>query len=358
MPITCRTFAPTFFDVLRFTVTNNCGRPIYGPNSTWVVDEPISVQVTRNMNEPDSPTLSRPSGRICRSRSVTPQIQNYTLAIGLCSVDPAMMVALNEANSPVHDYLYNIVGWDETTRASRRNVAVEGWMAPDDSSADSCEVQSSDQQDLVGEGTWGYLGFYNVSAFQESGDYTYGSELSPFQIQATANVSNSWGIGPYDVQLNPGAPPRAGKWITPVARDSGKRATLVDVAPPEPTCGPRPLSNPAAPQVFIQPGDNGLELCVQVLADGGEWVVDFGDGSPTQQFNAAEEVCHQYTEEGCVNIGVWAANNNQLYRGEHWCLPQTLALTVEPSSGAVPLEVVGSITGASGMNQPRIDWGD
>ena len=356
MPIRCKTFAPTFFEVMRFTMTDNCGRPVYGPNSTWVIDEPISVQVTRNMDEPESPTLSRPSGRICRSRTVTPQILNYTLTIGLCSVDPAMMVALNEANSPVYNYLFDTVGWDETTGPSRRNVAVEGWMGLDEAEA-SCEIME-DQQELIGEGEWGYLGFYNVSAFQESGDYTYGAELTPFTITATANVTNSWGRGPYDVQLNPGDPPAPGPWITPVARNSGKRATQVDVAPPEITCGPMPLSNPAAPLVFIQPGDNNMQLCVQILADGGSWVADFGDGSPTQVFSPDEEVCHQFTEPGCYNLGFWAENNPNLYRGEHWCLPQTLGFTVNPSSGAVPLDVVGTVTGASGTSQPRIDWGD
>lgn len=358
MPIKCRMFAPTFFDVIRLTMTNNCGRPIYGPNSTWVIDTPMSLSITRNVDEPEEVSMTRPDGRRCWSRRPDPSIIDYGLTIGLCGVDPAMMAALNESNSPVYDYLYNVVGWDETTGRSRRRAALEGWMEAPDSDGSGCDLPMDDDVPLVGDGNWGYMGFYNVSAFQESGDRTFDGSANPFEISATAAPSSAWGRGPYDVQLNPGSPPAPGRWITPVPRNSGKRVALVDVEPPTPTCGPTPLSNPAAPLAFIRPGANGMELCVQVLADGGDWVVDFGDGSPTQTFSADEEVCHQFAEEGCYNIGVWAAGQDQLYRGEHWCLPQTLGFTVEPSSGAVPLDVVGSVTGASGLSQPRIDWGD
>lgn len=353
MPITCETWIPTQVDRVRFTLTNNCGAPIYGPVSTWVTDMPMSFQVTRNMNEPEGITQSLPDGRICWSRVPPPQLLNHTLTIAYCGIDPAMMVALNEANSPVHDYLFNVVGWDETNRTSDHHVAVEAWMARPVVNGNGC----GDAENPI-EGKWSYMGFYNVTPFVETGDVTYGTEAVPYTIVATAQVGSGWGRGPYDVQLNPGAPPTPGPWITPVDASGAKRTVTVDVAPPEPTCGPLPLSNPNAPLVFVRPGANSMEICVSVLTDTGDWVVDFGDGSPTQQFGADEEVCYQYTEEGCYNIGVHAVNNEQLFRGEHICLPQRLTLDIEPNAGPVPLDVLATIGGASGTEQPIMDWGD
>lgn len=357
MPITCETFAPTYFERLRLTRVDNCGDPIYGRDTTWVVDTPVSVQVTRNMQEAETTSLTLPDGRVCRSVTRPARLLNHTIAIGLCSVDPALMVALNESNTPVHDYLFRIVGWDETMRGGNTGVAIEGWMPLPSDGSSACDIPS-DPGDLVGEGRWGYIGFYHVTGFIETGDVTYGTDATAFTITGTANPRSGWGTGPYPVQLNPGAPPSPGPFITPVPGDTAKRVMNIDVAPPDVTCGPMPLSNPAAPLIYITPGANSMEMCVQVLTDGGTWVVDFDDGSPTQTFQADEQVCHQYVDEGCYNISVWAETNPRLYRGEHWCLPQTLALDVVPDSGEVPLDVVANITGASGTSQPVIDWGD
>ena len=353
MPITCKVWKPTRFDVLRWTRTR-CGVPIYGPNATWVTDMPMSVQVTRNMSETTAEPLTRPDGTICLSLPTTQSILNYTLTIGLCGVDPAMMAAMNDSISAVHNYLAEVVGWDETSRSSDIQVASEGWMTPP-ATGGSCATGTGST--AVAE--WPYMGFYSVTGIVETGDVTYGTELTPFTITGTAEVgSGGWGHGPYDVQLQPTVPPVPGPWIDIVPSDAGNRKALVDVPPPEPTCGPIPLSNPDAPLVLITRGANAMTECVSTLADGGEWVVDFGDGSPTQVFAPDEEVCYTYTTEGCYTVGVWAQGNDQLYRGERICLPQTLTLDIVPSSGAVPLDVVATIGGASGMSQPTLDWGD
>lgn len=356
MPVRCYAFAPTYFEVLQITRVNNCGFPIFGPESVWTIEEPVSFGATPVESEAETQELRKPSGALCRSRTGTSSVTGYDLTIGLCTADPAFMVAANGSNVPVYNHLFDIVGWDSTNRRSTVNVAIEGWFARD-SSVGGCE-QLPDQQNLVGEGSWSYMGWYNVSNLRESGDQTFGSELTAYTLIGRAEMRNGWGRGPHDRQLNPGQPPQPGPWITPVPADAGRRASLVDVAPPSPTCGPRPLSNPAAPLMLITPGQNSMELCVEVIADGGTWMFDPGDGSPAVEVTPDDVVCHQYTEEGCYNLGMWATNNPQLYRGEHWCLPQTLGLTLVPSSGAVPLEVTANITGASGTTQPVMDWGD
>ena len=352
MAIRCIPFTPTRFDVLRYTILDGCGRPVYGPESTWVTGIPMSVQLTPNINEPEPLQKPLPNGEICWSIAQPAQLISHTITIAYCNIDPALMAALNDGNSPVHNYLFDTVGWDRTGRSAQNRVAVEGWMARPSNIGSVC-----DNPDAPVEGEWSYVGAYNVSNLHDLVDTTYGGTEAPdISIVGTVERGARWGRGPYDVQLNPGDPPAPGPWITPVDPATSVRYATVDVPPPEPTCGPRPLSNPAAPLVFIRPGTNGLEACVQVVTDTGEWVVDFGDGSPTQQFGADEEVCYQYTEEGCVNIGVWAANNPRLYRGTHLCLPQTLTLDIEPSAGDVPLDVVATIGSAAG--QPTMDWGD
>lgn len=355
--ITCEQYRPRYYERIRFTRLDNCGRRIYGPDSTWVIDMPVSVQVTRNMQEGETNEITLPDGRVCDSSSTPARLLNHTVTITLCSIDPALMVALNGSNTPVFDYLFRTVGWDETQRQSDVAVAMEGWLTLSSSSSSACQP---DNGELVGEGRWGYIGFYYLKDFTETGDITYGGSDSQYMptIVATADPRASWGVGPYNVQLNPGSPPTPGPFITPVPSDNARRSMVIDVEPPEITCGPRPLSNPAAPLILITQGDNDMELCVQTLADDGEWVVDFGDGAPTQIFTPDEQVCYQYTEEGCYNIGVWASNNQQLYRGEHWCLPQQMTLDIVPSSGEVPLDVVATVGNAPGGVQPVMDWGD
>lgn len=352
MPVRCIPFTPTMFNVVRYTLSDNCGRQVYGPTSTWVTGEPMSVQLTRNVNEGEPRNKILPSGQVCWSLPTSAQTLNHTLNLAYCEIDPALMAALNEGNSPVHNYLFDVVGWDETGRVSDNRVAVEGWMRrPQRAGSSVC-----DDADSPAEGEWSYVGMFNVSNFVSAGDTTYATEAPDFTIQATVNTGAQWGRGPYDIQINPGAPPMPGPFIDPVDTGTSIRYATLDVAPPEPTCGPRPLSNPDAPLLFVTPGDNNMMACVQAIADTGEFSVDFGDGSPVQQFGADEEVCYQYTAEGCYNLGMWVTNSPRLYRGVHLCLPQTLTLNIEPASGDVPLDVLATIGGAVG--QPSMDWGD
>src|SRR5690625_7761792 len=105
------------------------------------------------------------------------------------------------------------------------------------------------------------------------------------------------------------------------------------------------LSNPLAPPLLLLPGDDDMTVCATLITDEGDWVIEWGDGSPTEEITGETELCHTYTQEDCYTIGVWADGNEQLYRAERMRVPQTMTLTVEPSSGGVPHATVAPVPG-------------
>lgn len=339
--------------VVRLTVLDNCGRPIYGPSSTFVTDAITNVTITPNVEEPEAWQITTASGETCATATPDATLSSVSWSIGFCSIDPELFAAGDDSYSLVYNYMADVVGWDlhyGSTGTGGRTVAAEVWTRLS-SAAGGCE------DDAAGEGAWGYLAsFMLTNAGIGTEEIALSNEANPITWTATGQSGSRWGVGPYDVQMNPGEPPIPGPFITPVPTDSALRMMEIDVAPPEADCGGQPLSNPAAPPLLLTQGTDAMTVCAEVITDEGEWVVDWGDGSPTEELAPGTELCHTYTDEDCYIIGVWADGNDQLYRAERMCVPQTMTLTVEPSSGEVPLEVVATVTGAD--ETPTITWGD
>lgn len=352
MATTC--FTPMWPTVVRFTLLDNCGRPIYGPNSVFVTNAITDITISANVTEPEAWSMTRADGTICASATPDAALESIAWDIGLCRIDPELVAEGNDTYTAVYDYMANIVGFDRhygSVGDSGRAVAVEMWTQI------YSEGGTCDNPETGGEGQWGYVASFFVTNANLGGEeMTFGGEANPYRWTATGQSGARWGVGPYDVQMNPGEPPVPGPFITPVPVDSALRMMSIDVEPPDPYCGGMPLSNPLAPPLLLLPGDDDMTVCATLITDEGDWVIDWGDGSPTEEITGETEICHTYTEEDCYTIGVWADGNEQLYRAERMCVPQTMTLTVEPSSGEVPLEVVATVTGAD--ETPTITWGD
>lgn len=349
MPSNC--FTPMWPEVMRFTLLDNCGNPIYGPQSTFVTDAFSQVVIAKEIEEGAEYTQTKANGQVCASSKQPDSLKWYTWTIDFCAVDPELFAMANDKYTRVYDYMANVVGWDEKYQMNSSNaIAVEMWTKVQ-GNIDACANETT-------QGAWGFVGGYKLINARTGDEMTFAGEPNPFQWTAISDPGSRWGNGPYDIQLNEGDPPQPGPWITPVPSDHSLRVATLDVAPPEPTCGGMPLNNPDAPDLVVARGETDMEVCASMPNAEGTWVIDFGDGSPTQQWNPAdqEQLCHTYQREDTFYIGVWRPNNERMYTSAQVTVPQTMTLTVQPNSGNVPLEVTATVAGASA--QPSVMWGD
>lgn len=343
-------FAPMWPLVMRFTKVDSCGNPVYGPTSTFVTDAFSQVEISAEIEEGAEYLQRKANGAVCVSSKQPDSLKWWLWTIDFCQIDPELWANANDKFGLVHDYLANVVGWDQRyDTASNNAIAVEMWTKTQ-GQIDSCDNETS-------QGAWGYVAGFKLVNARVGDTLTFSGEPNPFQMVATSDSGSRWGKGPYPIQINEGEPPSPGPFITPVPSDHALRVMVVDVAPPEPQCGGQPLNNPDTPGIVVTRGDTPMDVCVRTTATEGSWVIDWGDGSPIQPLAVGEEpTCHTFTREDTFTVGVWQENNKQSYTSRVVTVPQTMAVAAQPSSGAVPLDVELAVTGAT--DQPVVNWGD
>lgn len=340
--------APLWADITRITKLDNCGRPVYGPCSVVVTDSYTQISYTREIEEGTDYSKRKANGKICRSRKAADTLKWWNAQIDFCQLDPSLFSMINDKVRPVYDYRGEITGWAGTYDiASSTSIAVETWLELDDP-GDVCEGEQA-------QGAWGYDLMPRLTNMR-MGDKTYGEDFA-LSIVGISAKGVRWGRGPYDVVLNPGDPdPAPGPLLEPLATDQADYFDIVTVPPPEPQCGCQPLSNPDAPDLIVtcDPADStGHTVQVVTTAPDGDWIVDWGDGSPTEPLPVgATGATHVYDPEWddeTLWIGVWSATSATMYRAVDItlpCVPTTpIALTVTPTSGVAPLTVTWETTG-------------
>ena len=168
--------------------------------------------------------------------------------------------------------------------------ALEVWAgAP----SEGCESGSS-------QGTYGY---FLVPFLQGGtlGDFTLENDAVTFTLSnASTKDGNGWGVGPYNVILDSLGEPSP--LLVPVSPTLALRPMIVELAPPEPQCGTRPLLDPTDTVLTaVTPtpdGENGLEVSFAATAPGSDpWWIDFGDG--TWDYSAdGSAIVHTYAAAG------------------------------------------------------------
>lgn len=295
---------------LRVTRTDACGRPVYGDDAQVTSKGFISVAYTANTNDSDAILVTNAAGEILINEAGFTSITGYGVVISFGEVDPELF-SLVTGQPLVLDASGNPVGLDIDTKISLQDsgFALEVWAgAP---STDACS-------DDEAQGTYGYI----LNPFLQGGilgDFTVENGGISFTITgANTKDGNAWGRGPYDVMLNldPDDPEVKipGPMVDPVSSTVALRMLLVDVAPPEPTTGSRPLLDPTVPALTTltatgATGSLAVEFSVAPYTTGkGIWY-DFGDDTWDYVLG---DIDHTYSKPGTYTAsassnGTWVS---------------------------------------------------
>jgi hypothetical protein len=305
MPHQTKCLQPVKGRRLRVTRLDSCGRPVYGEDSQAVSKGFINVAFTANTTESDEINLTNAAGEVCVYEASVQTLTGYTLEIQFCGVDPDLLSIVTGQPVVLGADGETVIGFDIDTSVDLADVnfGFELWLgAPTSNTA--CAPGST--------GKFGYLLLPYLSG-GILGDFTVENAAVTFTITGSATKDgNAWGVGPYnDIMLNNATPAVPGPMPSPVSATTALRLIEVDLLPPEPECGSRPLLDPSLPSLTSVTGTpDGLDVdfVVAPVSTGPVWYI-FGDG--TWDYVAAPGTAsHTYATAGTYTVqasqdGTW-----------------------------------------------------
>lgn len=213
---------------LRVTKLDACGGIVYGTKSTLVTDGFIKIDLKAEREDGEETNQKNANGKLCIVDKAPPQLKYMTAEMQFCGVNPELAsmitgqpVILNAAGDAVG------VPIGETVEA---NFALEVWA---DIPGAACV-----------DGAKPY--FYYLLPYMTNGmfgDFTIEEAAATFTMTGETRAPNTWGVGPYDVDLDAGAvgppvvPPAPAPLHTAVRTTDHLHPQRVYVAPPTPTAG-------------------------------------------------------------------------------------------------------------------------
>lgn len=296
-------FSPVRGRAMRVTKLDGCGRPVYGPDSVGVSDGFVSISFTANTDDGEEINVTNANGQTCVRETPCPQFLGYNVEIEFCQVDPALL-ALLTGQEPVTDPFGIQSGFRVNSDISGcdSGFALEVWTgtpgvqcAPG-ASADSCA------------GGYLLLPYLQGGIF---GDFTVENGAISFTITGAATKTGSgWGVGPYNVV--PDATGAPGPLYEPIASGDHLDVEFTSVCPPEPSCGTKPLLDPAGIDLTSVDTDvSGMNVVFTPQPDdpAGDWWVDFGDGTWDYADNS-EPIEHTYAEPGTYTVTAYRGTSS------------------------------------------------
>lgn len=274
-------------EVLRLTRVDSCGRPIYGPCSTLVIDCFETVAFNADIEEGTEIAPVNANGDNCFFVPGKKQDRGFEVVANFLKKYPNLFTALNPNWQQVIDELGNITGYQHIPDVSvTEGVAIEGWES----------VQGASACTEGAEGEWNYfLSPYVTNwarADMELGNTNHVEEWSGHTLSG-----NAWGVGPYDVRnsADAGVP---GPLLSALDPRSQFYDEVVTLAPPVASCECIPLSNPAAPGIALtECTTGGLEIEITATGTGVRpMTIDWGDGSAPVAIVTATPLTHTYTD--------------------------------------------------------------
>jgi hypothetical protein len=360
-PSTSMCIVPTWPEVARFTLLDGCGRPRFGPSSSFVTDAFSQVGIAQNITEGEAFTLTKANGGTCCSVQRPDTVNNDTWTFDMCGFDSELWSSLNDNYTQIYDYFGRTVGFSEGYNLSSNNsVFVELFLNTCATEGGECEEDAT--ADV--EGQWLWVGAGKLKNWRRGDEITFGSEANPIQLQAVTESGAQWGTGPYPVMLDLNGQPAS--FANPIGSDRRINWAVITVEPPEPTCGAQPLSNPNAVTFVVScvEGSEGrtIEVTLQDNIDPEAiYVVDWGDGTATDIITGATAT-HTYAASFLAAydetyVGVWDSNATILYRAQKISLPcANPSITVTPLAGTAPLQVVATVNGCPTGSDLSMNW--
>jgi len=179
---------------LRATRLDGCGNPVLGPDSTVVTKGYISVALTANIEEGEEISITNANGDVCVLDTPCPKLQNYSVEITFCDVNPALFNLMS--GQPLVTNGGDTVGFrmNSDVNACDSGFALELWTGV---ATEACAPGAGQ--------SYGYI----LLPFLQGGvlgDFTVENAGINFVLTgAVTKKGSGWGVGPYDVVMNPGS---------------------------------------------------------------------------------------------------------------------------------------------------------
>lgn len=204
---------------MRLTRLNNCGVPVVGPCSVITTDGFITAQFTPQYEAGTETTVKNAAGAIAIQDKAPDVLKQWDVALTFVGINPdaSEMLAGYDA---VLDNQGDTVGMDFGEDVQEAGVAIEIWT---DVAAAAC---------AGGVSRYGYLLLPWTTGFRVTSDITVQNDAVNGALTGLTKRGSPWGLGPYDVVMNDGAPDVAGPLLTPIGAKTHMRLLATTVPPP------------------------------------------------------------------------------------------------------------------------------
>lgn len=276
---------------LRVTRVDACGRPIYGEESQAVSKSFASIEYTANTVDTDGIDVRDADGEPSIREDASSKFASYGITAVFNKVDPEFFEIVTKQRV-YRDETGLAIGFAVNSKVDTEleAFALELWAG-------------APAGDVCAPGTTGEYGYFLVPFAKGGrlGDHTIENGAVTFTITGiTTRAGNEWGVGPYNVMMNGGAP---GPLVTPLDEADHKLLIWVSVPPPDIYYGWRPLLDPSAAALTALVATEGAGPSEASFAfTGGTagtpvWI-DFGDGTWDYLASGAAATTHVYAANG------------------------------------------------------------
>lgn len=325
-------FSPVRGRAMRVTKLDGCGRPVYGDSSVGVTDGFVTISFTANTDEGEEISVTKANGQICVRETPCPTFLGYSTEIEFCNVDPALFAILTGQDTVTDSFDGTDAGFriNSDVSACDSGFALEVWTGTPGVTC-APETDSGANPD-ASPGGYLLLPYMQGGVF---GDFEITNGAISFTVTGAATKTGSgWGLGPYDVVPDSAGDP--GPLATPIQSGDHLHIQYTDVAPPEPSCGTKPLLNPNGAEITsVTATPSGLSaLFAPTPAGSDPWWIDFGDGTWDYSATGAS-ITHAYATAGTYTVTA--------YRGST-SVTSTVTVTTTPP----PAPTITSLNPATG----------
>lgn len=287
----------------RVTRVDSCGRVIYGEDSQAVTKSFASVAYTQNTLDSDGVDLRDADGEPSIYEAPRTRFASYAIEAVFNKVDPEFFSLVTKQRVYL-DADGNAIGFaiNSDVDVYVEGIALEVWSGAPEGNCDPNQVGVE----------YGYFLAPFVKGFR-LGDYTIQQGAITFTLTGgVTQAGNEWGVGPYNVMRDDGGDPSP--LLEPLEEADHKLMIWVDVPPPDPFLGWRPVLDPDSAAISAVVGAEGSSPSEAVFTLTGATAVpaqiEFGDGTWDWVEDATDGFAHTYGANGTYTVrastnGVW-----------------------------------------------------
>jgi hypothetical protein len=215
--------APIGGRTIRATRLTTLGVPVTGAGAMVVSAGWTTVGMSDDVDTPTEWQVRTGAASTCVTTRVRPQLNWVDVDISFCRVDPDLLNLVTGATAVV-DAAGASAGWAaDTTTYAAASFSLELWTGM--AGADACAATGA---------RYGYLLLPWLTGGVH-GNVTHGRGTVTFQVSATTQVGNQWGVGRHNVVRNGAG--AAVPLLTAIPATCHRHWQVTTVAPPAGVCG-------------------------------------------------------------------------------------------------------------------------